>query len=345
MRIFMDGATRGKRWVIGSYIRNTKKLQEKSYWNQILEYENKCPKFIEFYGLSTNKSFEKKRFTIGDFNKNKLFSDRIKSSILEIVNSFGITTTYSVNKHKKNELECSINFGSTFAGKSTESYFKTKTTNVIIADAFIENISEIDRIINETLESKFDTLIICRGASNDVLNTIKINRLRSQNFRLNIVLIPLELNTVNSLLDLAVICRTDVISTYKGDLMSTKGLSSSGPVDSVEYINGKLQIVNKNNYLNIVNHKNDIMTRLSESDTFGEDLLSSRAKQIGPYVCNVYLPEQWSEYDLEEFDSCLRWLSNCCRYGCFEVEGNVFSYNAIECMEQFNKTLSDLDTK
>lgn len=341
----MDGATRGKRWLIGSYIKNTESLHEKSYWNQILEYENKCPKFIEFYGLSTNESFEKKRFNISDFRKNKLFSERIKNTILEIVNSFGITTTYSVKKHKKNELECSINFGSTFAGKSTENYFKTKATNVIIADAFIENISEIDRIINETMESKFDTLIICRGASNDVLNTIKINRLRSHNFKVSLVLIPLELNTVNSLLDLAVICSTDVISTYKGDLLSTKGLSSSGPVDSVEYMNGKLQIVNKNNYLNIVNHKNDIMTRLSDSDTFGEDVLSSRAKQIGPYVCNVYLPEHWSEFDLEEFDSCLRWLSNCCKHGCFEVDENVFSYNVIECAEQLRKSLSDFDAK
>lgn len=331
-KIFLDGHLRGPRWVIGSILKQTTDLFQKAKLNVLLDMDNKCPYFLEFILNLKDNQFKTEAISTYKFTKNTLLSNNNFSYVtnkilLEIVTKYGLTPIYEIRKHKKQTIDCSIQYGTSFNCKKSEN-FESKECQLIVADAFIETVSEINRLLTESIEQKKELVIVCRGASPDVLNTLSVNRLRGA-FRVYLVEIPMDLKTINSLADIAFVSQSDVVDKNKGDLPSVKGLEHTVQIDKIKFYNGKLSIFNKKNAKSIFLHKKNLLEKLNQSNEFGSDILTDRIKQLGPYSCIIWLPETLSESHLEELDNALRWLSSCAKFGFFKYEDRIYPANIL----------------
>lgn len=91
---------------------------------------------------------------------------------------------------------------------------------VLIADGYIENESEVRKLLEWCGKEKERLLLCCRGFSDDVLHTLAINRARGTLSAYALV-IPFDENDANTLVDIATILGSDVVSSLKGQLIST----------------------------------------------------------------------------------------------------------------------------
>ena len=98
--------------------------------------------------------------------------------------------------------------------------WKNTAVKCLIIDGTIEKVSEIHHVLQYFFEEKWAGLIIARGFGEEVLGTLISNYNRGT---LNVVpvLVPYDLEGVNALVDIAVTCNTDVVSSLKGELISS----------------------------------------------------------------------------------------------------------------------------
>jgi hypothetical protein len=104
----------------------------------------------------------------------------------------------------------------------------------IVIDGTIERVSEIDAILSRCNRDQVPLAIFARGYSNDVISTIRVNNAR-RTLDVLPVTIEFDLETVNVLNDIAVAVGCDVISSLKGEIISTTRFDDLKRVENVSY--------------------------------------------------------------------------------------------------------------
>ena len=112
-----------------------------------------------------------------------------------------------------------------------------KDVRVISIDGMIESVSEIHHMLERASENREPYVIFARECKPDVLQTIFVNMGRGT---LDVIPIAVGLTeeTANILNDIAAACNTDIVSSYKGDLIST-AVSEELPVVSSIHVSEK----------------------------------------------------------------------------------------------------------
>lgn len=128
-----------------------------------------------------------------------------------------------------------------------EGRWAQRNVSCLIVDGIIERIAEIDRILQACNERKSPMIIFARGMSEDVRMTLRTNFLRRT---LNVVSadVPFGLETANTLSDIAACIGCDVISSLKGELISTKALDDLGIAQSISIKGSVVTIVNNSRH-------------------------------------------------------------------------------------------------
>ena len=90
---------------------------------------------------------------------------------------------------------------------------------VLIVDGYIENVSEVHSVLDHCSRNDERLLMCCRGFSDDVLNTIAVNRARGS-LECYALVIAYDEHDANTLVDIAVLLGSDVVSSLKGQLIS-----------------------------------------------------------------------------------------------------------------------------
>lgn len=208
-----------------------------------------------------------------------------------------------------------------------------KDVKVLVIDGYIENVSEIHHILLYFSSNCPETplAIFCRGMSDDVLNTISVNNLRGflncypmkANF---------ELEDINTLVDIAVVCGTDVVSSLKGDLISSIKLSDIKTIKELIVSLDSIHIKN-NNKLNIDIHIKNIQKKSEQTDI--EDVMQLCYKRIASMTSNcieIAIPEDINFFSLtKELDEGIRLISSVVTGG----------YKPNETVDFFYKKLSE----
>jgi hypothetical protein len=91
---------------------------------------------------------------------------------------------------------------------------------VLIADGYVENESEVRKLLEWCGKEKERLLLCCRGFSDDVIHTLAVNRARGTLSAYALVF-PFNEFDANTLVDIATILGSDVVSSLKGQLIST----------------------------------------------------------------------------------------------------------------------------
>lgn len=114
---------------------------------------------------------------------------------------------------------------------------------VMLVDGVLEQVSEIDKILNGALETNIPVLLLAHGFSEEVISTIKVN-VDHGKFNIMPVRLTTELDSLNVLNDIAVVCGAEVISTLKGDLVYLKSFDSLPIVEKIKLTPRELNIEN-----------------------------------------------------------------------------------------------------
>lgn len=114
---------------------------------------------------------------------------------------------------------------------------------IICIDGFVEAVSEIHHLLEEASSAKETVLLFTRGMHEDVLNTLKVNFDRGS-LRVIPFTVKLDIDGLNTLKDIAVVSSCDVVSSLKGELISSIKLHEMKVVDEVVLHDGQVVIGN-----------------------------------------------------------------------------------------------------
>lgn len=315
--------------------------EKQNFYEIIISHAIKAEKSCPGAGIDLLKRFcnDKQKNDHRILSKSDLIRSLMMSGIskknISLLNSViehaSSTTKISLKRSTTNYSYIEITNGYTFDVSCMipiTSRVDLKNPKTVIVDGYIENISEIHHLLEDLSEKKEPCLLFCRGMSNDVLNTIKVNNDR-KTIILYPVQIPYDIENVNSLVDIAVISDTDVISSLKGDLISSIKFSNLSSLESCSIFKNKIILHNKNSRDRVANHINQLKIKIKEREEIS-DILSKRVKSLSSSCIEISLSNDINFYsNSQQIDEGIRIISS--------VMNN--SYIVDEISEYHNKEL------
>lgn len=162
---------------------------------------------------------------------------------------------------------------------------------VTFIDGYIESVSEIHSLLEAAAVTKEPILLFVRGMSQDVQHTLAVNYTRGS---LRVVPISVQFDTegINTLKDLAIIAGSDVISSAKGDLISSITLDSLSRIEKATVHSGKLVLVNQSTTHAVSNHVNSLKKMREDKDVEAlATLYDKRIRSLSPRHVSVRLKD------------------------------------------------------
>lgn len=227
----------------------------------------------------------------------------------------------SVEKSVSGRRGLEVKVGSDFNLVSPSGNFSFNNSHVLIIDGFLESSSELEPIFLEACELKVPIVIVCRGASNDVLHTAAVNLKRGA-FQLRILICKFDENGINSLRDLSIVTGSSVVTSDTGTLISSARASDTPIVDRVTFVDGTFNVEVKDSESRLKLHTDSLLKKMEESlDSINSDLVRSRVVSLNQQRCILYL-EDSLDYRVRrmEVDRILKKISSLFKKGIPEKE-------------------------
>ena len=164
---------------------------------------------------------------------------------------------------------------------------KMSNPKVCIIDGIIESVSEVHHIFSHFNETGEGIVIIARGFADDVISTISKNRLRKTLDCLPIV-IGVDVESMNYLADLSVICGTDVLSSTKGELISSIDPKELSTISTLEQ-NTTTTRITVDESPSLIHHRNRVEEKRKRSHEALQENFSSRLRLLSGKCTNIIL--------------------------------------------------------
>lgn len=209
--------------------------------------------------------------------------DEMKSLAKQSLNLAGFASRISIEKSKAPCNSIELFSGQTFDVENPlfKSRIDLKFPKVVLIDGFIESVAEVHHLLTQASETKESILLFVRGMSKDVMSTLKVN-LDRKTLNVHPVLVNFDQDGINTLADLNVISGSDVVTSLKGDLISSIDLSSFKSIEQASFVERKKLIIkNEKNKANILNHVNSLKKRRDSAEhDMTRKLFDARIKSL-----------------------------------------------------------------
>jgi len=270
-------------------------------------------------------------------NSFRFMNHRNRKIMENIIDMSGSSTSVILKKSSNHNFYIEAYDGYSFPAKSLVNIRPQllKNVSVLCIDGYVESVSEIHHVLTFLSDNKIPCALFCRGLSDDVANTIKVN-----NDRGNLVLFPYQitydLEGVNTLVDIATASNTDVVSSLKGQLISSIDMSTLKMVESCNFQSNKVILKNAASKKSTKILIKQLKEKMEKNPELTETLIK-RIKCLSSSCVEVALPDDASyACNSIEFDEAIRRLNSICSNGIRpEVVANRYfeSFNgAIEKM-------------
>lgn len=265
-----------------------------------------------------------------------LIDDRVVVSMLCTALSLSTQSTkFSIGISSSSKRLVILTDGYTFTAKSL---LKTKAElgNSVIAciDGFVESIGEIHHLLETLSQSSAKCVLFVRGMSDDVLNTLKVNNDR-KTLCVHPFLVPFDPENVNTLVDVAISSGTDVVSTTKGDLISSVDFSKLGRVERCIVSGDTVKFTNSSTKKRVDEHVASLKKKLEERQELVH-VLSRRLKSLTSSCIDILIPDDMSFFSTSSsIDEGIRVISSVID-GSYDPAGI-----AVRTLESFNRTTSE----
>lgn len=193
---------------------------------------------------------------------------------------------------------------------------------VLCIDGYVETVSELHHVLHSASETHEPCLLFVRGLANDVKQTLKTNRDRGT---LNVVpvIVPFDLEGLNTLNDVAVVSSTDIVSSNKGQLISNLRLEDAVVIDKALLQGNRVTLFNARSKHAVKVHLNNLRTKRSEQNVSDVTcLLDARIKSMLPNHTVVRLPDD-KDFIVrsQSIDNALRSVRSLVDFGTVYVDG------------------------
>lgn len=274
-----------------------------------------------------------------------LMSSKDMKLVQEIISLAGFGGKVIIEKSSGNKESIELTRGYTFLlSPSWNISASFKEPKIILIDGFIENVSEIHHLLEKFHEKKESGLIFCRGLHADVLNTLKVNWERG-NLKILPVTVPFDLEGINTLNDLAAVIGTDIISSNKGNLISSIKWEDIKSVTDVDVNGGKIAIRNDSTYLGVANHLFYLKMRRDSSEVVSDvsSLYDRRIRSLTPsHLIVRLLDDAYFVQRSQSIDLALRSIKSLVDFGVTN-EGKLSSLKILEnCAKKCADTLTGI---
>lgn len=246
--------------------------------------------------------------------------------VLESILLTGITGKIFIENSPLPEPVVELKKGYNFDLETFPYFLKNKTwqdenVRVVVIDGIIENVSEIHHLLERASENIEPLVIFSRGLSHDVINTLHVNFLRKT---LNIVPVnvPIVEEKLNMLKDIAVTCGTDVISSTKGDLISSIDFDEINFIEKISINESMVSIINDRAKSSVDLHTKNLIKRMKESANEAvRAVYSDRIKNLSSNCTIISLSgsDQKQKNDRYQIDVSLRMIMSIFKFGVVDL--------------------------
>ena len=250
--------------------------------------------------------------------------DRVCGSIFESAISlagFGGKIFVERSSAQVNSIELVSGFSFPVTnGWDTNSKFKN--ARVICVDGYVESVSEIHHLLEDCSSSKESLLLVSRGFSNDVLHTLRVNWDRGS-LKVFPVIVPFDLEGINSINDIVIVSGGDLVSSTKGDLISSIRIHNYPTVDEINILPGKIVILSKNSRIRVASHIEYLKKKREEKSQIEDvsKLIDKRIKSLSPSQVIIKLVDDRDFVKRSQLiDIGLRQISSIMNSGVFSNE-------------------------
>jgi hypothetical protein len=221
-------------------------------------------------------------------------------------------------------LECKNGYA--FKAK-TFTYFLTNkrwcadNCKVMLVDGFVEKVSELDSVLQKCYETKQPTIIVASGFSEEVVATLKVNQERGNFDCLPVRIMP-DIESLNMINDIAVVCGTTPISSLKGEMLCFVKHEQLPTVEKVELTQQEMIIHNSATLYDVSVQIRSIMEKKNDPSLLVlEDMQEVLNKRIKSLISNsvvIHLPNS-SKMSSDNYrimlDNCFRYAKSIINYG------------------------------
>lgn len=329
------------------YIRNSISKEEQYRFDisvlHMQRLENLSPKssnifrkFIKYKCLDSHIQYRKEKINkeditnIFDINNIDNYLTLLSYDLIGTDGSIDIKKTFLNNEKieifdsHKLECKCLIDIEN----------ISVEMPKVLIMDGYIENISNIHHILQNSSDKKIPLFIFCRGYSNDVLNTLSVNLFR-KTLQVYPFQIRLDENSINDLYDLGMICNSEVFSSEKGQFYSSIKYEDIKHIDHIKYHKNENTIFFKNEISkkDVLEHAQKLKNKLlnNDVDQFNIDLYIKRIKNLTSKYIILNLKNN-IEFELRKkrIKNNIRILDHISRFGFIKIDDEYYPISSYE---------------
>ena len=269
-----------------------------------IKAENRCPGAgLIFLSIVSGKRENLTQENVRVKSKSDILTlfDRFTSVLVrnilnQVVENCSTSTSVTLKKSASNvcyiELIESFNFSCIPLLKND--FRELLDVRVVCIDGYIETVSEIHHLLTYLSDKRYPCLLFARGMSEDVLSTLSVNRERNT---INVFPYKVEFNidSVNSLVDIAVVSGTDVVSSLKGDLISSIDLEKIGRLESCSLSGSGIRMKTELHKKRIDDHVSNIKKSISDRPEL-EEVLAKRLKSLTSSCIEINIPDDINFY-------------------------------------------------
>jgi len=283
---------------------------------------------IKFKALSSDKTG--RSCTSNDISRiverycdaNKL----IASVIMTALDLAGFGGRIAIEKTSSSMLSIELNEGYAFDVSTMFNVSaKLNRPRVLCVDGYIESVSEIHHLLESLAETREQCLLFVRGMADDVIHTLKVNYDRGT-LRVIPICVKFDLEGINTLNDISIVSAANLISSIKGDLISSLNLNDISTIDSAIVYPSKVAIINKRSRSSVLTHIKNLRVKQSKNSELVDvgTLLDKRIKSLSSSHVVIRLPDDRNFLiRSQSIDYVLRAIKIAIETGVIEHNGQV----------------------
>ena len=317
-------------------IRDTRQNEShKSICDELSLCEKRLIKDIVAVGQKLDKD---SLYTILDQEISGEESKRLASSAIEmssLTTSIFVERSNAVGTKIEKASGCQFNISVINSFLMGRDSWNRKKVKCIIIDGMVETVGEIHHLLEEASISKEPYVIFAREFKPEILSTIYTNLQRGTIDVLPIS-VGLDEDTINILNDIAIACNTDVISSYKGDLISSAVKADLSVIDKIS-ISKNSAIIENNKRSPRIDSQLSYLKRKRSLQRTGEmrSLFDKRIKSLLSDRVTVSIGTDIRAKErtcVEEVDKFFRMIRSLISYGYFKtstIKKSKFKYDTM----------------
>lgn len=258
---------------------------------------------------------------IDDITSDKHMSAAVK----EAIKLAGIEGNILLEEHDQTNIVVELQFGYNFKVYPFKGFipqFGTWTRSnakVLLVDGMVEKVSELDKVLTKSFETKIPLVFIAQGFSEEVIATLHANNSRG-GFDIMPIRLEQSLEALNMLNDIAVVSGCDVVSTLKGEILTYVNYDELPVVEKVSLTEKVLTIHNNKTRGNVIAHLNYLNTRRKDQAESTEvsdlaDLTTKRIQNLLAHIVKINIPKGSANRFKGPVDNAIRACRTAYTYG------------------------------